>query len=41
MQANIIDEKIVSPYRPLENYKFLKHTFEKSKKPCQSSWLKT
>lgn len=39
-QANITDEKIVSPYHPLESYEFPKCTFRKSKRPCQSSWFK-
>ena len=41
MQVNFIDQKIVSSYHSLENYKFLKCTFGKSKRLCQSSWFKT
>lgn len=41
MQDIIIDEKIVSPYHPLENYKLPKRTFGKSNRTCQSSWFKT
>ena len=37
-QVNNINEKIVSSYHPLENYKFLKRAFGKSKR---SSWFKT
>ena len=33
-QANIIDKKIISPYHLLDNYKFPKHTFRKSKRLC-------
>lgn len=41
MEANIIDQKIDSPYHLLENYKFPTRTFGKSKRPCPSSWFKT